>query len=88
MIVGVEMVENPKPDPEIYLKACDLLGVSPQAAYALEDSKAGITAAYKAGCKSILVPDLWDPDEEILNHIIAKYDNLEQVKNDFERKKI
>ena len=88
VIVSVEMVENPKPDPEIYIKASDLLGVSPQDAYALEDSRAGITAAYKAGCKSILIPDLWNPDEEILSHILAKYDDLEQVKNDFELKKI
>ncbi len=88
VIVSVEMVEHPKPDPEIYIKASDLLGVSPQDAYAIEDSKTGITAAYKAGCKSILIPDLWNPDDEILNNILAKYDNLEQVKNDFELKKI
>lgn len=88
VIVSVEMVEHPKPAPEIYLKACELLGVSPQDTYALEDSRTGITAAYKAGCKSILIPDSWNPDEEILSHILAKYDDLEQVKNDFELKKI
>lgn len=88
VIVSVEMVEHPKPAPEIYLKACELLGVSPQDTYALEDSRTGITAAYKAGCKSILIPDSWNPDEEILSHILAKYDDLEQVKNDFELRKI
>ena len=51
---------------------------------ALEDSKKGLLSAYRAGCKSIMVPDLWQPDEEILQIIKGKYSDLEQVKKAFE----
>ena len=51
---------------------------------ALEDSKNGLLSAYRAGCKPIMVPDLWQPDEEILQIIKGKYSDLEQVKIAFE----
>ena len=75
------LVENSKPAPDIYLKACEILGASPEDCLALEDSKNGLLAAYRAGCKPVIVPDLWQPDEEILQIIAARYDNLEQVKD-------
>lgn len=61
-----DMVSHAKPDPEIYLKACEKLGVSPEEAVALEDSPNGIRSAYAAGMQPIVVPDLVNPDEEIL----------------------
>ena len=79
-----DMIENSKPAPDIYLKACEILGVAANECYALEDSKNGLLSAYRAGCKPIMVPDLWQPDEETLQIIAAKYDNLEQVKVAFE----
>ena len=83
-IVCGDMIENSKPAPDIYLKACARLGAAPEDCFALEDSKNGLLAAYRAGCKPIMIPDLWQPDEEILQLIVAKYDNLEQVKTAFE----
>ncbi|ETN45723.1 uncharacterized protein HMPREF1541_09556 [Cyphellophora europaea CBS 101466] len=38
-----------KPDPAIYLYACEQLGVQPQEALAIEDSRSGATAAKRAG---------------------------------------
>jgi beta-phosphoglucomutase-like phosphatase (HAD superfamily) len=38
-----------KPDPAIYLWACEKLGVDPKQAVAVEDSKSGATAAKRAG---------------------------------------
>lgn len=75
-----DMVKKSKPAPDIYLKACELLGVAPGTCFALEDSKNGLLAAHRAGCKPIMVPDLWQPDEATLEIVIAKYDDLEQVK--------
>ncbi len=80
VIVCGDMVEKSKPDPEIYLKACELLRVEPEDCIALEDSKNGLLSAHRAGCKPIMVPDLWEPDEEILQIIKGKYPDLEQVK--------
>jgi len=84
VIVCGDMVKKSKPEPEIYLKACDMLEVKPEDCFALEDSKNGLLSAYRAGCKPIMVPDLWQPDEEILQVIKAKYSDLEQVKMAFE----
>ncbi len=83
-IVCGDMIENSKPAPDIYLKACEIMGAEPQKCYALEDSKNGLLSAYRAGCKPIMIPDLWQPDEEIMKIIAAKYDDLEQVKAAFE----
>ncbi len=83
-IVCGDMIEKSKPAPDIYLRACELLKAEPGECYALEDSKSGLLSAYRAGCKPIMVPDLWQPDEEILKIIVGKYDDLEQVKVAFE----
>jgi beta-phosphoglucomutase len=44
-----EDVENPKPDPEIYLLVAKELGVSPQECMVVEDSVAGVRAGLAAG---------------------------------------
>ena len=82
------MVEKSKPAPDIYLKVCELLKESPKECIALEDAKNGLLVAYQAGCKPIMVPDLWQPDQEILQIIKGKYSDLEQVKNAFEKGEI
>ncbi len=83
-IVCGDMILHSKPAPDIYLQACELLGVAPEECFALEDSKNGLLSAYWAGCKPIMVPDLWEPDEDVLRFIVGKYDDLEQVKTAFE----
>ena len=60
-----DMVQHAKPDPEIYLKACDSIGADPVNCIALEDAPAGIRAAYAAGMKPIMIPDLVAPTPEI-----------------------
>ncbi len=50
-----EDVENPKPDPEIYLLAAQKLGVLPQDCLVLEDSPAGVRAGVAAGMNVIAV---------------------------------
>jgi HAD superfamily hydrolase (TIGR01509 family) len=49
-------VGHPKPHPEPYLRAADLLGVSAESCVAIEDSPLGITAAESAGCVVLAVP--------------------------------
>ncbi|MFQ5658368.1 MAG: HAD family hydrolase [Candidatus Methylomirabilales bacterium] len=48
-------VENPKPDPEIYLSACRLLDMSPTECLAIEDSPTGVRAALAAGIETLAV---------------------------------
>lgn len=64
-VVCGDMVEKSKPEPDIFLKACELLCVLPEKAFAIEDSYNGIRAAHTAGMKAIMVPDLMAPNEEM-----------------------
>lgn len=74
-----DMVHRAKPDPEIYLKACEILGADPAHSIALEDSPAGIRSSHSAGMYPIMIPDLVQPDDEILSLTFKKYDSLHDV---------
>ncbi|MBV8388675.1 MAG: HAD family phosphatase [Mucilaginibacter sp.] len=52
-IVNSSMVIRPKPDPQIFLKAAELLDVPPERCVVFEDSLAGIKAANAAGMKVV-----------------------------------
>lgn len=69
-----DMLKKSKPEPDIFLMACESLGVLPQEAIAIEDSYNGIRAAYRAKMTPIMVPDMIAPDEEMkgLAHKICK----------------
>lgn len=56
-VVGGDMVEKKKPDPEIYLKTLGLLDVSPEECLAFEDSSHGLNAAKNAGMLGIAIPN-------------------------------
>ncbi len=45
-----------KPAPDLYLAACDALGVAPADALAVEDSGNGVAAAKAAGLRCVAVP--------------------------------
>jgi len=57
-IVGSECVENPKPAPDVYLKAAELIGVDPKACHAFEDTELGMQAARNAGMTVININTL------------------------------
>lgn len=80
-IICGSMVENGKPQPDIYLKACEELELEPKECIALEDSPNGILSAHRAGCKPIMIPDLSEPDEETKKLLFAKFDTLDKVIN-------
>ena len=80
-LVTGDMIENSKPAPDIFLKACELLGVKPDEAFALEDSRNGLLSAINAGCRTIMIPDLWEGEEEIDRLLFAKCDTLNDVIN-------
>jgi HAD superfamily hydrolase (TIGR01509 family) len=65
VIVGGEMVDRSKPEPDIFLLACEKSGLKPEQALVLEDSENGVRAAAAAGIPVICVPDLKQPGEEI-----------------------
>lgn len=78
-IITGDMVEHSKPKPDIYLKACEELGVAPINAIAIEDSPNGIRSAYRAGMKPVMVPDLIEPTVEIEAMLYGKFHSLLDV---------
>lgn len=70
-IIGGEMVAKTKPEPEIFLLACDRCGVAPEETVVIEDSENGIRAAHAAGTGTICVPDLVQPSPEVCTWIDA-----------------
>lgn len=53
IFIGGDMVVNSKPNPEIFLKVAQQGGVLPEECVVIEDAEHGITAAIKAGMKTI-----------------------------------
>ncbi len=75
-LVSGYMVERGKPEPDIYLYAAEKLGEKPGNCMVLEDSPAGILAAYRAGCLPVMIPDQDEPDAETKKLLYAKAENL------------
>ena len=74
-----DQVSAGKPNPEIFLKAAQLIGVDPGVCVVLEDSIAGVTAGHAAGMRVVMVPDIVQPDQDTLKKIYAKCVDLEEV---------
>jgi HAD superfamily hydrolase (TIGR01509 family) len=75
-IVTSDDVATPKPAPDLYLLACERLGVEPEAALALEDSASGVTAAKAAGLTCIAVPQFAETDVSAADRVIASLEDL------------
>ena len=78
-LISAVMVKQGKPAPDIYLYACEQLGLAPGECMAVEDSPNGVMSAYWAGCKVVMVPDQTEPDEELKKCLYAKVDSLEEI---------
>lgn len=74
-----DMVKKGKPDPEIYLRACESISLNPENALAFEDAPGGIRSAVAAGLHTIMIPDLLQPTEEIKRLILCSFNDLEEV---------
>lgn len=81
VIITGDMTENGKPAPDIYLKACSELGVSPEDAMGLEDSYNGVRAIHSAGMKAVMIPDMVEPDDEMCQKTYAIKGTLSDVIN-------
>ncbi len=64
-IVYGGVVANGKPAPDIYLKACQDIGVKPVEAMGIEDSINGVKSSAAAGLYTVMVVDLIEPTDEI-----------------------
>lgn len=83
VIVTGDMIEHSKPQPDIYLKACEELGANPKECFAIEDSLNGIRSAHWAGLKPIMVPDMIAPNDEIKSITTWIFEDLTKVQEFF-----
>ena len=77
-ICGDEVTHG-KPHPEIFLTACQKLDVKPEEALVLEDSEAGILAAYDGHIDVICVPDMKYPEPQFVEKVTKIIDSLDEV---------
>ncbi len=57
-VVGADHVGNPKPAPDTYLRAAELLGIDPARCHAFEDTDLGLQAARNAGMQVVNIHSL------------------------------
>ena len=75
-IISAKSVVRGKPYPEVYLYACESLGIFPEEALVVEDSPNGVISAKKANCNVVMIPDLTQPDENLEKNIDLLFKNL------------
>ena len=76
-IVNSSMVNKPKPNPQIFLKAAEKLIVPPEKCVVFEDSLAGIKAANSAGMKVVAITTGHTADElHPVDLVINNYSEL------------
>ena len=78
-IIGGDEVTIGKPHPCIYQTAAANLGLNPEECLALEDSPNGVTAAFAAGCKTVMIPDLTQPEHSIQPLLYGIAEDLTEV---------
>lgn len=62
-IIYSALVTKGKPDPEIYLTACDALDLAPERCIVFEDSFAGVKSGKAAGCRVVGITTSHTPGE-------------------------
>ena len=77
-VTGDEVTRG-KPDPQIYLLACQKLGVDPSRCLAVEDSRNGILSAHTAGMAVAMVPDMIPPTPELEALLWGKFQSLDEL---------
>lgn len=77
-VFGYE-VKKGKPAPDIFLRACEKIGENPEDCLVLEDSEAGIEAAFSAKIPVICIPDMKVPNPRYLDMTSATLSSLAEV---------
>lgn len=78
-VISGDMVTKSKPEPDIFLLACEQIGVAPERAYAVEDSYNGIRSAYSGHLRPIMIPDLLPADAEMQEKTEAVLGDLKEL---------
>ena len=72
-------IEKGKPNPDIFLKACDKISVNPEECLVLEDSESGILAAYDGKIDVLCIPDMKYPEADFASKATKIISSLKDV---------
>ncbi len=64
-VMAGDRVEHGKPHPEIFLRAAELIGRTPEECVVAEDSQNGVRAGHAAGMRTVMIPDLQPCTDEL-----------------------
>ena len=79
-IVSSAEVAHGKPAPDVYQRACELLGSAPAQTAAIEDSGPGVRSAAAAGMPVVLIPGTeFPPDPSVLEEADLVLDSIETL---------
>jgi HAD superfamily hydrolase (TIGR01509 family) len=80
VVTGDDVVRL-KPHPEVYLRALDKLGMSPESGLAIEDSANGLRAATSAGLATVVVTTDYTADQDFTGAAMVRssYDGIEPL---------
>lgn len=73
-------VQNGKPNPEVFLKSAEKLGVAPKHCLVFEDAVNGFEAAHRAGMKSIGLATVNSVEDILkLDSVVEAHDNFSEL---------
>ncbi|WP_432740635.1 HAD family phosphatase [Methylobacter sp. G7] len=81
VIISRDHVQHGKPEPDIFLKAAAVLQVDISRCLVIEDSHAGILAAFRAGAVSAFIPSTAPVDPQTIELCDLMMDDLVQLMN-------
>ncbi|MFO7850584.1 MAG: HAD family phosphatase [Spirochaetia bacterium] len=84
LVVGGNEVERGKPAPDIFLLAAERAGRDPEECIVFEDSNNGVRAAYAAGMRPVMVPDIEAPGAEVVEMAYRVYSSLSEAAEDLD----
>jgi beta-phosphoglucomutase family hydrolase len=76
-VVGAADVAHGKPEPDVFLKAAELLGVAPEYCIVFEDAPLGVEAARRAGMRCVVLTTTLPAEA------FAEFDNVIKIVRDF-----
>ena len=81
IVIAGDQVQKGKPAPDIFLVASAQLDVPPESCLVLEDSDAGIQAAYEARMTPVMIPDMKPPSDKSLTFAHRIFGGLGEFHN-------
>ena len=83
LVLSCEDIKNAKPDPEIFLKARDLLGLKNEDCLIVEDSDCGIAAGKAAGIYTVARKCPFPVDQSAADRLLGSLSELTEVLKEF-----